>query len=105
MEPAQRETVTARRLSELRRASAADATLQNLLTTLGAKLDLCARLPVFEYEAASEGNDASATAFRQLAESERDSFNALLVCLRAYLDQALAPAPGGAGFGGTEAER
>ena len=35
-----RETLTARRLNELRRAHPADATLQNLLTALGAKLDL-----------------------------------------------------------------
>jgi hypothetical protein len=98
---APREAATARRLSDLRRASAADTTLQNLLQTLGAKLDLCSRLPVFEYEAASEGHDESATLFRQLAESERDSFNTLALCLKHYLDDNLSTP----GAGGQEANR
>ena len=101
MGSAPREAVTARRLSELRRASAADATLQNLLTALGTKLDLCSRLPIFEYEAASEGHDESATVFRQLAETERNSFNALAECLKRHLDDTLTPA----GAGGQELNR
>jgi hypothetical protein len=79
--------VTARRLNELRRAGTADATLQNLLNALGAKLDTCARLPVFEYEAATEGHENSAALFRRLAETERQIFDELVVCLRGHLDE------------------
>ena len=44
------------RLSDLRLAHAAGATLQNLLSALSAKIDACSRLKVFEYEAGSEGH-------------------------------------------------
>ena len=77
-----------RRLSDLARVHPADRTLQNLLGTLSAKLDMCSRLPVYEYEAASEGHEASAMAFRELAEVERRTFNNLLACLRVHLDEA-----------------
>jgi hypothetical protein len=77
-----------RRLSELARVHPADRTLQNLLGTLSAKLEMCSRLPVYEYEAASEGHEASAIAFHELAEAERRSFNNLLTCLRVHLDDA-----------------
>jgi hypothetical protein len=66
----------------------ADRTLQNLLGTLSAKLEMCSRLPVYEYEAATEGHEASAVAFHELAELERRSFNNLLGCLRVHLDEA-----------------
>jgi hypothetical protein len=75
----------ARSLQDLRRAQPADATLQNLLGVLSAKLELCARLPIFEYEASAEDHDDCADAFRVLADRERASFNALLDCLRRYL--------------------
>jgi hypothetical protein len=87
-----RETITARRLNELRRAHPADATLQNLLTVLGAKLELSARLPIFEYEAASEGHDDCATAFEALGTAERAHVNELLKVLRVHLDRSLARA-------------
>ena len=87
-----RETLTARRLSELRRAHPADATLQNLLAVLGSKLELSARLPVFEYEAASEGHHDCATAFEALGRAERAHVNELLTILRAHLDRSLAQA-------------
>jgi len=74
-------------LSDLAAAHPADRTLENLLRTLTAKLDLCARLPVFEYEADSEGHAASADAFQQLARSERHTFDDLLRCLRRHLDE------------------
>jgi hypothetical protein len=77
-----------RRLSELARVHPADRTLQNLLGTLSAKLDMCSRLPVYEYEATTEGHDASAVAFHELAEMERRAFNNLLACLRVHLDEA-----------------
>jgi hypothetical protein len=79
-------TATPRRLSELWKTQPADATLQNLLTILGAKLELCSRLPVFEYEAASEHNDRCAAAFRELAERERESFDHVTQLLRQHLD-------------------
>jgi hypothetical protein len=76
-----------RRLSDLRRAKPADTTLENLLQVLNAKLELCARLTVYEYEADTEGHPACAEAFRDLASMERESFNSLLNCLRGYLDE------------------
>jgi hypothetical protein len=66
----------------------ADSTLENLLRTLTAKLEMCSRLPVYEYEASSEGHEASAMAFHQLAEVERRTFSNLLDCLRLHLDAA-----------------
>ena len=88
----------ARRLSDLRSAHPADATLQNLLRTLSAKLDTCGRLPVLEYEARVEGYEACATTFNQLAEAERRAFDELLACLRRHLDATKGPlgAPGSA---------
>jgi hypothetical protein len=79
------------RLSDLARVHPADRTLQNLLGTLSAKLELCSRLPIFEYEANSEGHNACAAAFQDLAANERQTFNDLLVCLRNHLD-ATVPA-------------
>jgi hypothetical protein len=76
-----------RRLSDLSAAHPADRTLENLLRTLTAKLDLCARLPVFEYEADAEGHHASAEAFERLAIAERRAFDDLLRDLRRHLDE------------------
>jgi hypothetical protein len=78
---------SSRRLSDLTAAHPADRTLENLLRTLTAKLDLCARLPVFEYEADAEGHHASAEAFERLAISERHAFDELLRNLRQHLDE------------------
>jgi hypothetical protein len=80
-------------ISDLRGAQPADATLQNLLAVLSAKLELCSRLPIFEYEAGNEGHEAAAAAFRHLADVERRSFDELLASLRRHLDE-LAPAGG-----------
>lgn len=74
----------ARRLSDLRPG---DRTLENLLRTVTVKLDLCSRLPVYEYEAETEGQQAGATAFRELAFHERRSLDELLACLRSHLDE------------------
>ena len=84
------ESHAARRLSDLRKAQPGDPTLQNLLGLLSAKLDLCARLPIYEYEAGSQGYETCARAFRRLAEVERESFNEVLVCLRHHLDETTA---------------
>jgi hypothetical protein len=93
-----------RRLSDLARVHPADRTLQNLLGTLSAKLELCSRLPIFEYEASTEGHTACANAFQELAAVERQSFADLLVCLRLHLDATVpdhiaprAPAKGARG--------
>jgi hypothetical protein len=75
-----------RRLTDLRRAQPTDATLRNLLGVLSAKLELCASLPVYEWEAGSEGHDDCAAAFRLLAEAERQSCNDVLNQLRVHLD-------------------
>jgi hypothetical protein len=93
---------TGRRLSDLARVHPADRTLQNLLGTLSAKLELCSRLPIFEYEASSEGHTVCATAFQDLAAIERQSFNDLLLCLRQHLD-ATVPDPRTAAPASTEA--
>ena len=87
-----RETLTARRLNELRRAHPADATLQNLLVVLGAKLDISSRLLVFGYEAAAEGHKDCARAFEVLADAERGHVNELLKILRTHVDHSLSRA-------------
>ncbi len=75
------------RLSDLQRSHPGDATLQNLLRSLSAQMDTCSRLTIFEYEAGSEGHDDCATAFRDIADAERQSFRTLLACLQQYLDE------------------
>jgi hypothetical protein len=79
-----------RRLSDLRRSQPADATLKNLLSVLSAKLELCASLPVYEWEAGTEGHEVCALAFRHLAEAERHSCNEVLDRLREHLEQRAA---------------
>jgi len=85
---APRQTSAAQRLAELRRAHPHDATLQNLLAVVSAKLDLSARLPVFEYEADSEGFPETASLLSALASAERESLQDVLTSLRYHLDQA-----------------
>jgi rubrerythrin len=81
----QGDTAASRRLSDVSRAHPGDVTLQNLLGVLVTKLDSCRRLPIFEYEAGSEGHAACAKAFRELADAERESVNQLLTCLQQHL--------------------
>jgi hypothetical protein len=76
-----------RRLTDLRRAQPTDATLKNLLGVLTAKLELCASLPVFEWEAGTEGFEECAAAFRRLAEAERQSCTDVIDRLREHLEQ------------------
>jgi rubrerythrin len=83
-----------RRLSDVSRAHPGDVTLQNLLGVLVAKLDSCRRLPIFEYEAGSEGHAACAKAFRELADAERQSVNQLLNCLQQHLVDTAAERKG-----------
>jgi hypothetical protein len=85
------ERSAARRISELRRAQPGDPTLKNLLGILSAKHELCARLPILEYEAGSQGHATAADAFRRLAESERRSYDEVLTCLRRHLDETVGP--------------
>jgi len=87
---------TAQRLAELRSAQPCDTTLQNLLSILNAKLDLSARLPVFEYEADSEGFPEAASFMSALASAERESVQDIIRSLRQHLDGTggrFAPAP------------
>jgi hypothetical protein len=88
------ETDATRRLADLRRAQTDDPTLKNLLAILTAKLDLCARLPVCEWEAAHEGDAKCAAAFRRLAEEERRTSDYLADCLRQHLERCAAMADG-----------
>ena len=76
-----------RSLSDLRRVHPTDSTLQNLLTLLKAELDLCARLPVFEYEAATEGHDECAGVLRRVADAERANVEELLAALQRHLER------------------
>ena len=78
--------VTLRRLSDLGSAQPADETLRNLLGTLNAKLDLCARLPFLAYQADREGFEHAAATFRELAVMERRSLEDLLTSLKSHLD-------------------
>jgi hypothetical protein len=86
-----------RRLSELRATMPADHTLQNLLGLLNAKLELCSKLPIYEYEAASAGHDHCVAAFQRLADRERASFDEILATLRVHLDATAAGKEVGAG--------
>jgi hypothetical protein len=81
------EPIDAPLLTQLRSAQPGDATLQNLLQVMSGKLELCGRLPIFEYEAGVEGHRVCAATFHELAETEQRSFNALAACLRTHLDQ------------------
>jgi hypothetical protein len=89
------EETTVRRLSDLRRAQPADATMQNLLGLLTAKLEFCSRLPVFEHEARLAGHRDAAATFRELAAAERESFNQLLLSLQAHLSRTIEAAQAG----------
>jgi len=82
-----RPSSTAQRLAELRSAQPCDTTLQNLLNILTAKLDLSARLPVFEYEADSEGFPEAASFISALASAERESVHDVIRSLRQHLDR------------------
>jgi hypothetical protein len=84
------EGAAARRLADLRDAQPADATLRSLLAVLTTKLDLCARLPVLEWEATSAGDVSCAKAFQRLAESERRSCADVLACLQEHLERCAA---------------
>lgn len=91
------------RLSDLQRSHAADATLNNLLTTLTGQIQSCAKLAVFEYEADTEGHKELALAFHELAETERASFNTLLDYLRRHLNELPAEPPAAVRHRRTEA--
>ncbi len=81
-----RRSSTTQRLAELRSAQPCDTTLQNLLNNLNAKLDLSARLPVYEYEADSEGFPEAASFMSALASAERESVHDVLRSLRMHLE-------------------
>jgi hypothetical protein len=70
-------TISRPRIGDLRRAAPADDTTRNLLELLRCKLELCARLGVFELEAGNEGHHSSASLFHELAAVERESFERL----------------------------
>ena len=109
------ERVQALALGDLQLARPGDSTLQNLLAAVAAQLELCGRLPIYEYEARREGHWATAAVLHDLAGIERASFEALSECLRRHLvegghlsdrdadgritDGALTPAAGTHGQG------
>ena len=88
------ESDTIRRITDLRKSQPADSTLKNLVGVLTIKLDLCSRLPVFEWEADNEGHDSCARAFRALADAERRSCGEVLDSLRDHLEQRAAQTDG-----------
>jgi hypothetical protein len=75
------------RLNELRRAHPYDAALHNLLAVLTTKLDLCARLPIYEFEANNEGFADTASLFNALASAEHENVRELVESLRVHLDR------------------
>jgi hypothetical protein len=76
-----------RRIGELRRMQPADATLKNLLALLTTKLELCAGLPVWEWEAGNEGHREQAAGFRALAAEERRSCMDIMERLQEHLER------------------
>jgi hypothetical protein len=92
-----RKTSQSERLHELRSAHACDATLQNLIAVLATRLDLCAKLAIYEYEADNEGFADSASFFSAVASAERESVRELVQSLRHHLDQSSAAVPPPAG--------
>jgi hypothetical protein len=81
------DTAATRSLNDLRRSQTDDPTLKNLLAVLTAKLELCSRLPVCEWEAAHQNDAGCAATFRRLAEEERRSCTYVLDCLHQYLER------------------
>lgn len=84
----------ARRLNDLRASQPGDPTLQNLIAVLTAKLELCSRLPIYEYEAGSQGLQGAAQAFHRLGEVERESFDEVVATLRDHIDHMTPAATG-----------
>ena len=82
-------------IGELRRRQPADETMRNLLELTREKLDLCARLPVFELEADNEGHADAAKLFRALLDTESASFDALKSRLLSEIEATMADAPRG----------
>ena len=76
-----------RRIGELRRMQPADATMKNLLALLSTKLELCAGLPVWEWEAGNEGHREQAAGFRALAAEERRSCLDIMEWLQQHLER------------------
>jgi hypothetical protein len=74
-------------LGDLRRVQPADATTKNLLALLTAKLEICAGLPVWEWEAVNEGHERCAATLHDLADTERRSCTRVMECLRIHLER------------------
>jgi rubrerythrin len=74
-----------RRLAELRQAYPIDSTLDNLISVLRAELDLCGRLPVFAYEATTEGHVECASVLQSLADAQRGHVEQVLAALQRHL--------------------
>jgi hypothetical protein len=81
-------------INDLRDARTGDATLRSLLGLLDTKLELCSRLPILEYEAAHEGHERCAVAFRRLAEAERRAVDELIECLREHIGEGVTARSG-----------
>jgi hypothetical protein len=77
------------RLGDLRRQRPGDATLQDLLAILDAKLELCRRLPVYEYDAAHDGDEGCASELRELLAVERQSCERVVEMLHRHLKNRL----------------
>jgi hypothetical protein len=82
------------RLGDLRRQRPGDATLQDLLAILDAKLELCRRLPVYEYDAAHDGHEGCASELRELLAIERRSCERVVEMLHRHLKNRLGDGDG-----------
>jgi hypothetical protein len=86
-------TEASTRIGELRRMQPADATMRNLLALLTTKLEICAGLPVWEWEAGNEGHSEQAADFRALAAAERRSCIDIMDWLREHLERTAEGKP------------
>jgi hypothetical protein len=77
---------SATRLADLRRQRPGDATLRDLLEILGSKLELCRRLPVYQYDAAHDGFDACAAELAELIVMERRMCERVVEMLHGHLE-------------------
>jgi hypothetical protein len=84
--PTETDDSVIRRLTEIKAAQPADATLRNLIEVLQMKLELSARLPLLVLEAEHDGDHAGARVFQTLVTEEKSQIAALLDGLRHHLD-------------------
>jgi hypothetical protein len=79
-----------RTIREIRADHAGSETLAHLVSLVDEKLELAARLKLYEYDAGEEGLSDCARAFQHAAEIEREHVQTLLELLCDHLPSLLA---------------